>query len=346
MKETESSEQQAPENESNTTFWPHQSVMLNECLEALQPDAGGAYLDATLGMGGHTEGILELSSPDGRVWGMDQDPFALKTAQERLTRYRDRFVPVASNFSHAASYFGKGQLDGILLDLGVSSPQLDRADRGFSFMKDGPLDMRMNPEDTLTAESIVNEAPERDLASIFHHLGEERHARFYARRIVARRKTQPFVSTLDLAEFIQSIRPGKPEKIHAATRVFQALRMRVNGELESLRNGLIGMGNCLKTGGRLVVLTFHSLEAKVVKRFGDLFGPAIHGRSGPMKHGESSERERLRCRSSDVWLDPGEEWPAFEMRWIQRKGLKAGEAETSANPRSRSAQLRILERVK
>lgn len=325
---------------------PHQSVMLSECLEAINLRPNGAYLDATLGMGGHTEGILKGSQPDGLVWGLDQDPFALNFASQRLAPFGKRFIPVASNFSQAHQLFQKDTFDGVLMDLGVSSPQLDRAERGFSFSKDGPLDMRMNPETEVTAEILINQASDKELARIFHQLGEERHSRFYARKIVARRNKQPFQSTLDLADFIQSIRPGKPEKIHAATRVFQALRMEVNSELESLREGLLGMAELLKSGGRLVILTFHSLEAKVVKQFGDLLGPEFDGRSGPMKHGEGSERQRLRSRWAETWLGNDSDWPAVELKWEQRKGLKASESEIKLNPRSRSAQLRVLERIK
>lgn len=325
---------------------PHQSVMLSECLQALNLCPDGSYLDATLGMGGHTEGILKGSQPDGQVWGLDQDPFALDFASQRLATFGNRFIPVANNFSQAHRLFQKALFDGVIMDLGVSSPQLDRAERGFSFSKDGPLDMRMNPEIEITAETLINQASEKELARIFHQLGEERHSRFYARKIVARRNKQPFETTLDLAGFIQSIRPGKPEKIHAATRVFQALRMEVNSELESLREGLLGIAELLKVGGRLVILTFHSLEAKVVKQFGDLLGPEFDGRSGPMKHGGGSERERLRSRWAETWLGNESDWPAVELKWEQRKGLKASESEVKQNPRSRSAQLRVLERIK
>lgn len=325
--------------------WPHCSVLLDACLEALNPVSGGHYLDATLGMGGHSEAILGRSGPESRVWGGDRDPLALEIASNRMMSFGGRFVPIRSNFADIADHFPPKSLNGILMDLGVSSPQLDRSERGFSFMREGPLDMRMDPADELTAGDLINESSEKELASIFHYLGEDRHSRYYAKRIVQRRLKAPFNSTTELAEFLQSIRPGKPEKIHAATRVFQALRMRVNNELESLRAGLKKLGSRLAPGGRMVILTFHSLEAKVVKQFGDLMAPPFVGRSGPMKHGEASEKDRLRSKWKQIWLEPGEDWPSYQLKWTQRKGRKANLEEIAQNPRSRSAQLRVLERV-
>lgn len=304
----------------------HKSVLLAEVLEGLQPKAGGKYFDGTLGGAGHSAAILRASAPDGWLWGMDRDGDALAAAERRLVEFAGRFELKRGNYSEAEDWIEHGSCDGILLDLGVSSPQLDWSERGFSFQADGPLDMRMDQRQERSAAALVNREEEFELAKIFWELGEERQSRRFAKAMVEQRKAKPFTTTKELADFIERLAPRHGKRTHPATQVFQALRMAVNDELGSLRRGLAGAVKILRPGGRMVVITFHSLEDRVVKEFG---------------------RERTREYTFEGEVDvPELRQPCVpELRWVQRKAIQPGAAEVNANPRSRSAQLRVIEKV-
>lgn len=301
--------------------------MPQEVLDWLQPKADGVYLDGTLGGAGHSRLILE-AAPGCRLIGLDRDPAALQKAAEVLQPYADRISLQHATFDQAAEVLhqlGIDLLDGMLLDLGVSSHQLDTPERGFSFRHDAPLDMRMNPQVGCTAADILNQAEEQELARIFFEYGEERFSRRIARRIVARRAEAPIQTTQELAQLVRDVVPGghKPGRIHPATRVFQALRIEVNQELEQVRNGLAAGIELLKPGGRLVVISFHSLEDRIVKQ---LFRDQARGCICPPK------LPVCQCNQT----------PSVKL--LTRKGVRAKEAEVAANSRSRSAILRAVER--
>lgn len=289
----------------------HIPVLLNEAMDALQPRSGGVYLDGTLGGGGHTELLLRRNAPDGRVLSLDVDPKALARATERLRPFGTRWKGVESNFRHldrVAAETGWIPLDGILLDLGFSSDELADPVKGLSFLQDGPLDMRFGPqanEDGLTAADIVNSWTEADIAKVLENFGEERYARRIAAGIVQERKHSRIIGTLDLVSIIRKHVPApRPGDIHPATRTFQALRIIVNDELEALKDALTAAARVLTPTGRCAVITFHSLEDRIVKQaFADAPWKAV----------------------TDKPLTPSEE-------------------EVAANPRSRSAKLRIAER--
>jgi len=307
----------------------HTSVMPEEVLEFLQPRPGGIYVDGTLGGGGHAGLILESTNPDGRLVGFDRDPEALATASARLARFGERFTPVHANFSEAPgelARLGIDRVDGMLLDLGVSSWQLDSAARGFSFREDGPLDMRMNPQEGESAAEVLASLDEQELADIFFTLGEERYARRIARAIVRRRGEQPLSTTLELAELVRGAVPGGhvPARIHPATRVFMALRIYVNRELEHVEQGVARAIELLRVGGRLVVISFHSLEDRLVK---NLFRDAARTCVCP------PEFPVCACN-----VEP-------KVKVLTRKSVKASDAEIAANSRSRSAVLRAVERL-
>ena len=304
----------------------HKSVLLAEVLEGLQPKSGGKYFDGTLGGAGHGAAILQASAPDGWLWGMDRDEDALAAAERRLAEFTGRFELRRGNFSEAGDWIQPASCDGILLDLGVSSPQLDWSERGFSFQTDGPLDMRMDRRQERSAAELVNREDESELSKIFWELGEERQARRFAKAIVEQRRAKPFTTTKELADFIERLAPRHGKRTHPATQLFQALRMAVNDELGSLRRGLAGAVKLLKPGGRMAVITFHSLEDRLVKEFG---------------------RERTREYTFEGEIDiPELRQPCVpELRWVQRKAIQPGAAEVNANPRSRSAQLRVMEKV-
>ncbi len=300
--------------------------MVAEVLAALKPRQGGRYADGTVGGGGHAEAILAASSPTGWLSGCDRDGVAVEAAQARLAEFAGRFEIRRANFAELAEPLEPGSFDGVLLDLGVSSPQLDTAERGFSFQQDGPLDMRMDVRQSLTAADLVNDLSADELAKIFWQLGEEPQSRRFARAIEHDRRDRRFTTTGQLAALIERLSPRHGQRTHPATKVFQALRMAVNDELGSLRRGLEGAVKLLKPGGRLAVITFHSLEDRVVKEFG---------------------RERSRDYEFEGPVDvPELRRPRKpELRWVQRKAVKPGPAELSANPRSRSAQLRVMEKI-
>ena len=245
---------------------PHTPVLIEEVLHYLNPQSGGHFIDATVGAGGHAAAILERTAPSGRLLAIDQDREALALARERLIAYELRTVFVRANFSEivdVAASEGFLEVEGVLADLGVSSMMLDQAERGFSFQSDGPLDMRMDQRQQLTAADIVNHTKERELADIIYQLGEERRSRPLARAIL---RSRPYHSTRDLVRAIESV-SGKPRygRIHPATRTFMALRLAVNHELENLETFLDVAPDLLKKGGRMVVISFHSLEDRIVK---------------------------------------------------------------------------------
>jgi len=300
--------------------------MLAEVLAALEPRPGGRYADGTVGGGGHAAAILRASSPDGWLWGCDRDGAAIETAGQRLAEYAGRFQLRRENFTNLAQWVESASCDGVLLDLGVSSYQLDEAGRGFSFQQDGPLDMRQDQRQTLTAAELVNTTGVEELARIFWEWGGERDSRRIARAIEQERQACPFETTLRLAELIERVAPRRGRRTHPATRVFQALRIAVNHETDCLQEGLEAAVKILKPGGRLAVITFHSLEDRMVKVFG-----------------------RQQCRDYAIAGDV--DAPEFrqprppEMQWLQRKAFMPSAAEVAANPRSRSAQLRVLQKV-
>lgn len=300
--------------------------MLAEVVSALQPRSGGVYVDGTVGGGGHAEAILDASSPDGRLRGCDRDGAALEAAGARLERFAGRYELRRGNFAEIADWFEPGSCDGVLLDLGVSSPQLDIAERGFSFQQDGPLDMRMDRRGGVTAADVVNSWEAGELAKIFWEYGDEPNGRRLAQAIVRERETRPFRTTLELAGLIERLVPRRGKKAHPATKVFQALRIAVNDELGSLTRGLSAAVRILRPEGRLAVITFHSLEDRMVKLFG---------------------RERAREYDFPGEVDVPELRVARvpELRWVSRKAICPSELELAENPRSRSAQLRVLERI-
>jgi 16S rRNA (cytosine1402-N4)-methyltransferase len=306
----------------------HTPVLLTETLEALQPRTGGRYIDATLGGGGHAEKVLELSSPDGLLLGIDADPAALHAAHEHLARFGDRFQPVESFYDDLAA-LTRGtpfeRADAILFDLGVSSPQLDQPARGFSFQYDAPLDMRFGPRADRTAAELVNTLDAGELQLLFQEYGEERFARRIAQAIVAARARQPLTTTGELAAVVARAVPrSRQERIHPATRVFQALRIAVNDELDRLRRALPQTIDILRPGGRLAVISFHSLEDRTVKQF--------------------IRREATACVCPpETPVCVCQHRPTLKA--VTRRPIEASVAETTANPRARSAKLRVAERL-
>jgi 16S rRNA (cytosine1402-N4)-methyltransferase len=301
--------------------------MAAEVLAALRPVPDGRYADGTLGGAGHAAKLLAASSPTGWLSGCDRDGAALEAARGRLTeQFAGRFELRRGNFSELADWVAEKSCAGVLLDLGVSSPQLDRAERGFSFQSDGPLDMRMDDRQTLTAADLVNGEDVEELAKMFWEYGDERDSRRFAKAIVHDRALRKFETTRQLADLIERLAPRHGKKAHPATKVFQALRIAVNDEIGSLQRGLAGAVKLLKPGGRLAVITFHSLEDRVVKEFG---------------------RERTRDYTFSGEVDvPELRTPRVpELKWVSRKAILPGEAELERNPRSRSAQLRVLEKI-
>ena len=301
----------------------HESVLLAETIERLAPEPGRIFLDGTLGGGGHSAALLEAGA---RVVGLDQDGEAFDAAMRRLAGFGDLFQPVRGNFAEADEILnglGMPAIDGALLDLGVSSRHLDAAERGFSFMREGPLDMRMDARGLTTAADLVNTLGGEHLERIFREFGEEPAARRIAARITRERVAKPILTTLTFAQLVESVVPRRG-RAHPATRVFQALRIAVNRELEVLEQGLSQIAARLAPGGRFAVITFHSLEDRIVKDF---------------------------FKSHSVPFLDRPEWPAPRpnpdciFRKITGKPVVAGEAEQRANPRSRSAKLRVVERL-
>jgi len=300
--------------------------MLSEVLAALRPTAEGRYVDATLGGGGHAAAILAASSPNGWLYGCDRDGEAVEAALQRLAEFEGRFELRQLNFGELTGWVPAGSCDGAVMDLGVSSPQLDQGARGFSFQQEGPLDMRMDRRQALTAAELVNAAGPDELAKIFWELGGERDSRRFARAIARAREERRFETTRQLAEFIERLAPRRGRKAHPATKVFQGLRIAVNDEIGALRRGLAGALMVLRPGGRLAVITFHSLEDRVVKEFG-----------------RTSARDYTVAGAVDVPELRQARTP--ELKWVTRKAATPTAAELNNNPRSRSAQLRVMEKI-
>ena len=292
----------------------HVPVLLEESLRYLDVRRGGVYADATLGLGGHSAEIVKRLGPQGKLIAFDRDPEAMAKAQARLAAVADELGPempavqyVSRPFSEIAEEIAPGTLDGLLADFGVSSLQLDEAQRGFSFRAEGPLDMRMDPRSGLTAEQVVNQADEEELANLIYEFGEERRSRRIARAIV---RARPITTTAELAKVVSVAAPSmKGDKIHPATRTFQALRIRVNDELQEIQSLLRSAGSLLKPGGRLVLISFHSLEDRLVK--------------DALRDGAKAGRYEL----------------------LTKKPVVAAEQEALRNPRSRSAKLRAANKI-
>lgn len=301
----------------------HETVLAEEVTEALQPGPGKIFLDLTLGGGGHSARLLDAGA---EVVGVDRDEAALAAATARLARHGGNFRALKGNFSRFPELCreaGLGKFDGILLDLGVSSHQLDTAERGFSFLREGPLDMRMGRDDGITAADLVNHAAEEELARIFREFGEEPQARRVARSIVAARAKSPITTTLQLAALLEAIL-GRKSGHHPGTRIFQALRMAVNGEMAALEAALEAVPAWLKPGGRLAVISFHSLEDRVCK---------------------THIRERARAMlDRPEWPEPRPN-PVYCYRDLSRRPIEASPAELARNPRARSAKLRVAAKM-
>ncbi|PZP42223.1 MAG: 16S rRNA (cytosine(1402)-N(4))-methyltransferase [Azospirillum brasilense] len=305
----------------------HAPVMLREVLDSLAPRDGGHYLDGTFGGGGYTTAILEAA--DCTVWAVDRDPDAIARGAALAERFAGRLHLIPGRFGDLATLateHGIPPLDGVVFDLGVSSFQLDEAGRGFSFRAEGPLDMRMEREGPSAAD-LVNTLPERELADILWQLGEERHSRRVARAILAARAEAPITTTLRLAEIVRGAVPRDPSGIDGATRSFQALRLKVNDELGEVERGLAAGAEALAPGGRLVVVAFHSLEDRIVKRF-------LRDASG---------RTPAASRHDPAALRPRVEAQRF--RLLTNSALRPEAEETRSNPRARSARLRAMERL-
>jgi 16S rRNA (cytosine1402-N4)-methyltransferase len=308
----------------------HLPVMAGEVLETLSPRPGSLQIDATVGGGGHTERILEAASPDGRVLGLDADELAIERVRTRLARFGERLVLRRSNFRElrdVAPEAGFGSVDGLLFDLGLSSFQLADRNRGFGFRAGGPLDMRFDTTRGVPASELLATLSADALAALFRKNGEEPSAWKYAKAIVAARDTAPVETAEELAALIERLSPPNPRvrrRTHPATRVFQALRIAVNEELEALEHGLAAAMDLLRPGGRLVVLSYHSLEDRIVKRF------------------LNAERRGCVCPPEAPVCVCGHE---PRLRLVTRPSLTPSEAEIDANPRARSARLRAAERL-
>lgn len=306
----------------------HIPVLLKETIEALNIDPHGLYVDGTLGRGGHSRAILEKLT-DGRLIAIDRDQTAIDDCRRRLCEFNDKITYVHGNFRDIKSILndaGDAQVDGMLFDLGVSSPQLDEAERGFSYMHDAPLDMRMDKTATVTAKDVVNTWPEDELRRIFFEYGEERYAARIAAGIVRRRKEAPIETTFELVDAIKSSMPAQAlrEKQHPAKRTFQAIRIAVNDELDSISDMLSDAADCLKSGGRIAVISFHSLEDRIVK---NLFNSKEKGCTCP------PDFPVCVCGFKQT------------MKVITRKPIVAGKKELEINPRARSAKLRVAEKI-
>ena len=306
----------------------HTPVLLGEVVAQLQPRRGGLYVDCTVGGGGHAEAILRASAPEGRLIGLDCDDEALAASRERLAAHEGRVQLLHANFAELQETLmslGVTAVDGLVFDVGVSSRQFDEPSRGFSFQREGPLDMRMNQAAGPAAADFLRDASVEELTRIFRVYGEERRARAIAVRIDRDRTRQPITTTLQLAGLVEQVLgPKRGSGIHPATRVFQALRIQVNHELENLQRGLVAAVNVLRSGGRLAVISFHSLEDRIVKQFfvrlstGCVCPPQLVG---------------CACGRQEV------------LRLVTRKPVMSTSEEVQQNPRARSAKLRVAEKI-
>ena len=307
--------------ESMNEQYRHQTVLLSEAVEALVSSPEGLYVDGTFGRGGHSRAVLEKLSSDGRLIGIDKDPEAVAVGHA-LTQADSRFHICHGSFAELEQFVGQQQVDGVLLDLGVSSPQLDNPERGFSFLQDGPLDMRMNTEHGISAADWIAEADEAEIADVLKRFGEERFGRRMARAIVQAREIEPIVTTGRLAHIISEANPSWEKGKHPATRAFQGIRIFVNSELDDLNRVLEQALEALKPGGKLVVISFHSLEDRIVKRFirkhekGDTDIPSWV----PLTEDQLNASRRLKSCG---------------------KAVKSGKDELDVNPRARSAVMRV-----
>lgn len=311
-------------DEQSSLSWPHKSVLYHEALLYLQPHPGGRYVDATLGAGGHASAILTLSAPNGMLIGIDQDQQALEIARRRLKEFNHRTTFCNSSFAHLSQILesaGWNEMDGIIFDLGVSSMQLETPDRGFSFLKEGPLDMRFNPQQGTPAAELINQLKEEELTKILREYGEEPQARQIS---VAICRARPLQSTKHLAEVVLSVYRGKRGHLHPATRTFQALRIAVNHELPTLQSGLEQSLQYLAKKGRIVVIAFHSLEDRLVKQF---------------MHRESRDcicpPEQPICTCSHH----------ARLKILTKHAIKPSADELLGNPKARSAHLRAAEKI-
>ncbi len=302
----------------------HRPVLYHEIIHALRPQRDGFYVDGTIGAAGHAIGILQSSEPNGRLLGFDVDPQALSIARRRLEKYESRIVLILASYTTLREQLDKlgwKSVDGILLDLGVSSMQLDTANRGFSFRTDAPLDMRFDPGSPVSAADLVNNLPEKELADLLYQYGEERRSRQVAKTIV---QSRPLYSTVQLAEVVARVTSGGRKGLHPATRTFQALRIAVNNELKAIEEVLPQAVNALAQGGRLAVISFHSLEDRIIKGF-------------------------FRRESRDCICPPSQPvctcGHRAELREITRRPIQPQETEMAENPRSRSARLRVAEKL-
>ena len=309
-----------------TKQYSHRPVLLDEVLAVLSIEADGIYVDGTFGRGGHAGAILAMLGPEGRLLAMDKDPEAVQSAEKQFGGDR-RFAIEQGSFTMLGSMVARqdlqGKVNGLLLDLGVSSPQLDDASRGFSFSEDGPLDMRLDPSQGVSAAQWLNEADEKEISRVLKTLGEERFSRRIARAIVERRATRPLQTTRELAELISSVVPVREKHKHPATRSFQAVRIFINSELDDVRSVLEQVPDMLAAHGRMAVISFHSLEDRIVKRF---------------------------IRDEYRGQQPPQAFPLAGMDYRPRlkpvgKAIRASEEEVADNPRARSAVLRIAERL-
>lgn len=314
---------------STESSFRHITVLLDEAVDSLAVRVDGCYLDGTFGRGGHSRLILRHLGEEGRLLGFDKDPQAIATGQA-LAAEDGRFVIVQRSFAEMAGELAErglaGKVDGVLLDLGVSSPQLDDAERGFSFLNDGPLDMRMDPTRGVSAAQWIATAPEDEIARVLKEYGEERFAKRMARAVVQRRAEKPFERTADLAAVLTVANPAWEKGKNPATRAFQGIRIHVNNELGDLERGLEAALENLAVGGRLVVISFHSLEDRIVKLF--------------MRKHAKGEADKL---PRNLPIRP----PAFDPRLkLLGKPQFASEEELKANPRSRSAVMRVAEKLR
>ena len=303
---------------------PHQPVLYNEIIHLLQPHREGRYVDGTVGAGGHSRGILEASEPDGLLLGFDVDTFALQLARTQLESYQDRATLVHSSFNNLReqlNMMGWQMVDGILIDLGISSMQLDVSERGFSFRKDALLDMRFDQQNPVRAMDLVNNLPEKELADLIYKFGEERRSRQVAQAIV---KARPVTTTVQLAHIVAAATSSGRPGMHPATRTFQALRIAVNDELTALQEVLPQAISSLKPKGRLAILSYHSLEDRIVK------------------HHFRKESKDCICPPEQIVCNCGHK---ASVRVITKRPIRPQEEEIKRNPRARSARLRVVEKL-